>query len=471
MGGKRTFGSGRSIGNVAGGITTLMAKARRQEKPLQQDSSPRAARLNVLDALRGFALCGILLINLPHMGWLIDSGEPLPGVRSGGASTCLWWVQTLFVQGNMRGLFSLLFGASVLLFLAKAERESATRRQAHVLMLRRLFWLLVFGAINATLLLWPGDILNVYAMAGLLVLPFATSRPRTLCISAAVVIAATSVIMTYQQLPKREILAQGPVLEEQASAGRVLASAEQEKLERWRHWQTGKFAAPKEIATERAARLGGYGANLRFLAAISWDWFTDWLATARWVLDAVGFMLVGMVLFRLGWLQAGASTRTYAIMIAVGYGVGLPLKLIEAFRDWHLFMGAGNPQFWQFWLPALTMQPARLFVTLGHVGLFLWCWKVFRLRLLPLQALGRMAFTGYLMQSVLGAIAFSGFGLALWGSLNLPQLWLLAAAIWGIEIAFSLIWLSRFSMGPFEWIWRALTFQRWPRSLRLSPAT
>jgi uncharacterized protein len=117
----------------------------------------------------------------------------------------------------------------------------------------------------------------------------------------------------------------------------------------------------------------------------------------------------------------------------------------------------------------MTMQTARLLVTLGHVGLFLWCWKTFRLSLSPLQALGRMAFTGYLLQSVLGAIAFSGFGLALWGKLNLAEIWLAAAIIWALEIAFAVVWLSRFSMGPFEWLWRALTYGRLPKLLRPVP--
>jgi uncharacterized protein len=196
---------------------------------------------------------------------------------------------------------------------------------------------------------------------------------------------------------------------------------------------------------------------------MSWEWSIDWNADVRWVFDAVGFMLVGMLLFRLGWLQGEAPTRTYALMAIVGYGLGLPLKAIEAYRDWHLMAGIAAPSFAMFWLPAATMQAARLLVTLGHAGLFLWCWKSFRWRLAGLQALGRMAFTAYLMQSVLGALIFSGFGLALWGSLTLAGLWLAAAVIWAIEMAFAVAWLSRFSMGPFEWVWRALTYGRAPR--------
>jgi uncharacterized protein len=434
------------------------------------DAGANRGRFEVLDAMRGFALCGILLINLPHMGWLMDSDQPVPGTLDGTASKLLWWVEVLFVSGTMRGLFSLLFGASMLLFLAKAERGDATRAGANRLMLRRLAWLFAFGVLDSTLFLWPGDILTIYAMAGLLILPFATRGPRTLAVGAAVVIVGVSAFMTWQQLPKRHILAEAPALEMRLSAGQRLTPDQQETIDRWRKYETGQFADAKDIATERSQRLGSYADNLKFAARTSWQWFTDWLATIRWVFDAVGFMLLGMLLYRLGWLQAEARPRTYALLMLFGYGIGLPLKGIGGVADWRLVSGAGGTQFWQFWLPALTMQSARLLVTLGHVGAFLLAWRVIGWRLRPLQALGKMAFTGYLLQSVLGALAFSGFGLGLWGSLGLAQLWALAALIWAIEIAFAVAWLSRFTMGPFEWIWRALTYGRAPGPLRLRRA-
>ena len=423
-------------------------------------------RLGVLDAMRGFALCGILVINLPSMGWLMNSHAPVRGVLDGGLSTGLWWVQMLLVNGTMRGLFSLLFGASLLLFLAKAERGDTTPTEAGRLMRRRLFWLFVFGVIDMTLLLWPGDILNIYAMAGLLVLPFTVAKPRTLLIAATSVIAALSLFMVVQQLPNRDIVANGPALEAKAMAHQALSVDEREQLEEWRGWRTGQMTTREEIATERGARLGSYGDNLSYLSRISWDWFSDWKDTLRWVIDAAAFMLVGMLLFRLRWLQGEASSRNYLIMALCGYGLGLPLKAIEATRDWNLMTGVEHPDFSMFWLPALTFQLARLLVTLGHAALFLWCWKVFSVRLAPLQALGRMAFTGYLLQSLLAAIAFSGFGLALWGSLSLAQLWLVAAMIWAIEIVFALAWLARFPMGPMEWIWRTLTYGSPPTAPR-----
>jgi len=433
-------------------------------------SQTASERLAVLDAIRGFALCGILLINLPHMAWLMASDEPVRAVRDGSFSTALWWVQMLLVNGNMRGLFSLLFGASMLLFLAKAGRGNVTPADARRLMLRRLFWLFMFGIIDMTVFLWPGDILSIYAVAGLLVLPFTTARPRTLAVAGLIAIGGVSTYLAVHQLPKREIILQGPALEARAVAGQTLSSDDRKKVESWREMKTGRLAKADEIASERAARLSGYAGNLRYLSSVSWKWSLDWKDDLRWVFDAVAFMLVGMLLFRVGWIQGEASRRAYLLVALGGYGLGVPLKTLEAVRDWHLMMGVAAPQFSMFWLPALTLQTARLLVTLGHAGLFLWCWKTFNLRLAPLQALGRMAFTNYLGQSILAAVTFSGFGLALWGRLSLAELWLTAAIIWALEIAFSMAWLSRFAMGPFEWVWRSLTYGRFPWQYRLSPA-
>ena len=275
--------------------------------------------------------------------------------------------------------------------------------------------------------------------------------------------------MVVHQLPKRDVIAQGPRLEVRVAAAQTLSIDDQKKIESWREMRTGQLAKPEEIASERAKRLTGYAGNFQYLSKLSWKWWLDWKDDLRWVFDAVAFMLVGMMLYRVGWIQGEASRRAYLGAAFLGYGLGVPLKTLEAVRDWHLMMGVAAPQFSMFWLPALTLQAARLLVTLGHAGLFLWCWKTSNLRMVPLQALGRMAFTAYLGQSILAALIFSGFGLALWGRLSLAELWVAAAIIWALEIAFAMAWLSRFSMGPFEWVWRTLTYGHSPTTFRLSP--
>jgi uncharacterized protein len=289
----------------------------------------------------------------------------------------------------------------------------------------------------------------------------AAAPPRVLAAGAAAVIIALSLWSASGKLQNRQWVEQGPRLEAAALAGSALAPAEQKLVERWRQWDAERRASPAIVAEERAARLGPYEASLQYLSRISWEWFWDVPATARWVLDAAALMLVGMLLYRIAIIQGGGSARTYWSLVAIGYGVGVPLKAIEAVAEWQLYILLDRPEFWQFLLPSLTSQPARLLVTLGHLGLFILVWRWLG-SMRPLEALGRMAFTGYLLQSVLAGLAFGGFGLALWGGVNLVQLWLIAAAIWAAEIALAMLWLSRLPMGPLEWLWRTLAYGRPP---------
>ncbi len=425
-------------------------------------SGKPGSRLEVLDAIRGIALCGILLVNLPHMGWLMDSARPhVPGMEWGPAAA-VWWVQQLFVQGTMRGLFSMLFGAGMILFLLKGEQGPVTPARARTLMLRRLFWLFVFGCIDATLLLWPGDILYVYALAGVLVLPLWRAGPRTLAISAAILIAGLSVWSTSNQLPRLEVIAAGPALEARAAAQTPLSKTEQETLTSWQRLKAGRPDKAEDVAKERAIRLGGYRDNLVFLSGVSWEWATE-VMSAWWVIDAATFMLIGMLLFRLGLLQGEADHRTYVLMVMLGYGIGVPLNAFGALMKWWMLTSAGGLADWQLLLPQLTMQPARLLVALGHLGIIHLAWRTRRRLFAPLQAFGRMAFTGYIGQSIIAALVFSGFGLGLWGRLDLAATWALALAMCIMQIAFAVMWLSHFRMGPLEWLWRTLTYGSRPR--------
>ncbi len=146
-----------------------------------------APRIAAIDALRGFALIGIYFFNILVMGGPIDSESPAAAASLADPDWQVWWLDGLFVRGAMRGLFSLLFGASTLLFLRQETRNGAY--------LRRCFWLFLFGVVNSTLLLWPGDILIIYALAGPILLLFRDAKPRTLLLAAA---AATLVLSAWQ---------------------------------------------------------------------------------------------------------------------------------------------------------------------------------------------------------------------------------------------------------------------------------
>jgi uncharacterized protein len=386
-----------------------------------------ASRMQVIDALRGFALCGILLINVIAMGGPAGWSYPQSPPDLHDPDWQVFWAGRLFVEGAMRALFSFLFGAGMLLFLRQAQGA----RGRNGLFMRRAGWLLLFGVANGTLLLWPGDILLIYGLAAFAILPFAGARPRVLLAVAAAVVAVLCAWSAADAL-----------------GGHAPTAAD-----------AARWAA--DYARERAARLGGYPDNLVYMAGVSWEWTWTWKLW-WWVLDAVAAMLVGMALLKLKVLTGEASLRTYVWMAVLGFAVAMPLGVLEAATVWR-HVGDDQP------LAEALLQPRRIALATGYIGAFMLLWRsgAARWAFRPLAGLGRVALSGYLGQSVLGALAFAGFGLGLWG-VGWPARWGVAAAIMALELALAVLWLRRFRFGPMEWLWRWLTYGERPR-LRKGP--
>ena len=321
----------------------------------------------------------------------------------------VWTVAQIFVFGTMRGLFSMLFGIGLLLFFQGEGKGDG-------LYLRRLVLLFLFGVANGTVLLWPGDILTTYAVAGLAVMAFRDKSPPQMLVAGLVAIGLMSLLMSVE-------------------IGLMPAD---------------RFTySPAQFAIEQAARQGSYAANFAFLSHITAKWTLD-IASILWVAEAAGFMMIGMALWRGGWME-GRRTR----LLIAGYAFGLPLRIAQAVA---IFGNDGNPTGWT----ALVDQVARLGMTLGHVGLVLTLWPYARNAFAPLARMGRMALTLYLGQSALAAVIFSGFGLGLWGELNGWGEWGVAALILVAEAIFATLWFARFRYGPMEWLWRWGTYGRRP---------
>lgn len=375
-----------------------------------------AQRIASLDALRGLALCGILLINIFQMGGPIAMDRPLSAPALGEPDWQVWTIAKLFVTGTMRGLFSLLFGVGLLLFVGDMDDADRTR-----LYLRRLMLLLLFGIIDCTLLLWPGDILITYAAAGFVVLVLHTLRPSGLVAAAATALLLVSVwdgvtALTIQ--PSQTVY------------------------------------TAKMIAREGAARLGGYSETLEYMSYVSWSWTVNALSY-RSVADTAGMMLIGMALYRTGMFGERGTNRIMIRTMAVGYGIGLVLRLVHVTLIW---ANDGGPTF----ISALVDQPGRVAMTIGHFALFQLFWRrnaAPRIKTL-FANMGRMALTLYLGQSLIAAFIFSGFGMGLWNSLSWAQLCLVALAILAVEALFATLWFSVYRYGPAEWLWRWGTYGR-----------
>ncbi|HEX5379780.1 MAG TPA: DUF418 domain-containing protein, partial [Phenylobacterium sp.] len=159
-------------------------------------------------------------------------------------------------------------------------------------------------------------------------------------------------------------------------------------------------------------------------------------------------MMLGMLLLQAGVLAGERSTRFYLGMAAAGYALGLTIR---GWRLWAMWKGGFQPEVWE---PALAFEAGRLTITLGHLGAILALWRANLLQALagPLAAMGKMALTNYLGQSLIGAALF--YGLGLHGRFDRWQLWAVAAAIWAAQGVFCVWWLGRYRMGPVEWLLR-----------------
>lgn len=412
-----------------------------------------AARIEALDVLRGIAILGIMLLNIRGMG-SVPGVEADPRIAGWSlADRIVWWTQQLFVEGTMRGLLSLLFGAGFVI-LASRPREG---RSALSIYYRRMAALILFGLIHGYLLMWPGDILLIYGIAGLFLFPFRELPARALIglglggIAVMVAIGAAAVV-------------EGMNTREHAEA--AIAAGAGEEDERVAAWQDYLAAVQPDLeadARSRAARQGSLADNLAYKMAIANEW-NGIKGLSWWSLDALAMMLLGAGLFKTGFLGGGLPSDVYLRVALAGYAVGVPINFIESEQ----LVAAG------FMVPIpvseVTYQIGRLATTLGHVGLVLATLRTVRGRCVLgiFAAPGRMALSTYVGETLIAQwLLFPGFALGLHGRISIAESWLIALGIAVVLTALCRWWLGRFRMGPLEWLWRWLTYGQRPAFKRI----
>ena len=406
-------------------------------------------RIETLDVLRGFALLGILLMNILGFG-MVYHAYSNPGFDLTSAwslNKVVWLGMELTVEGAMRALFSILFGAGVLLF---TTGDSAKSARIHY---KRMFWLLLFGLFNAFILLMYGDILITYAIAGCLLFLIKGWSPRTLLICTGILLLITSLFHGSTNFGLAKI---------QIAYEQVEAAANPEMLsERVRSdamiWEEVLAdSAPNQTAiNDEVAQRGG-----SYASAFAWnaDRMQETLLVTLplfLIWDVLIMMLLGMYLFQVGVLQGNRSLTFYKRLTLSGFALGLAINAFEVST-------ALASQFSLIsTLPytEVTYHWGRLGMALGYIGLFGWlCHSDVATRFKAgLAAVGRMALTNYLLQSAICLVLFTGLGFGLVGTLQRATLYLIVVLIWLAQICFSLWWLMRFQFGPAEWLWRYLT--------------
>jgi uncharacterized protein len=392
-----------------------------------------------LDALRGFAVMGILLMNiisfaLPYGAYI----NPRAWGGDGIADIAAWAITWVFFDGKMRALFSLLFGASLLLIMDRVEMAGGDGITANR---RRLFWLFLFGLAHY-LFLWWGDILRFYAILGFIAMLLAGETPLKLLQWAFGLFLVYFISLTALSVSLYAV---------QASALTVGASAE--TLQNYRAMIDG-LGAPgsRAILMELALYRGGYGGIVvHEVRALAND-MMEMLAFAG--LDTLGWMLLGMAMLKSGFLTGNWDADQYRKTARHCFLIGLPPMIALAAwviaSDFDPLRTATSNFAWSF--------PFRIPLTVGFAALLLWIVKRApgHWLLLRIAAAGRMAFSNYLGTSLMMTAIFYGWGLGQFGHIGRASLYGFVLAGWLLMLLWSKPWLDRFAYGPMEWLWRSL---------------
>ena len=411
-------------------------------------------RIAVLDIMRGIAILGIFYMNIPYMGasgWLATNDVRSIGWSAADAAT--WSVIDLFAEGTMRGMLEMLFGAGLMILTRREDAD--TTRTIGQFYLRRTLWLFGFGMLDVFVLGWPGDILHIYAIAALMLYPFRRLPPRVLILLGLSFALFNALASLPSYVEDARLAAK---VEAIAAHGGPVTAPESKVIADWSRKADAIKLDPTEqrrVAAERAAHRPG--TTVASYLATYWQiWFT---LTSKGNLlavpEALCAMLIGVAMFKLGFIQGRMPRRAYLIMMLVGYTIGLTLRGL-ALRETLSFLPGPR-------IDSLTYEAGRLAMSIGHVALINFAVQtvVGAQLLAPFKAAGRTAFSLYLLQQVMGLWwLFAPWGLGLWGRYSWAGLAAIATVVVAVQLIVANLWMRGFVAGPVEWLWRSLSYGR-----------
>lgn len=417
----------------------------------------QSERIVILDSLRGIALLGILLMNIPYFSLPDPAADNLSVMKElGTVNEKVWYVINFFFDGTQRAIFSMLFGAGVILFITRLEKRVDGMSTAEYFM-RRQLWLLVFGLFDAFILLWSGDILFEYAICGTILFVFRRLPPKKLLIAAAVSLLLMTARENLSLYRQKNMIAKGEAIAKMDTTKVKLTDQQKEELGAMTGFKenAGIESMQKEMKKNLRQIRGNYRDLYENISNNSTRF--EFIGSYYYIWDILVFMFFGMAFFKMGILTGIAPLKTYWLLFIVGLGVGLAFSYLRLKPVIHY----GFNQFEIYKNQKIELyEIARVFRSLGVFGLIMLCYKsgwfnwLFKL----LRPVGQMAFTNYLMQSVICGIYFYGIGFGMYGKLQRYETYYVVGSVWLIEIIWSNIWLRYFRFGPLEWLWRSLTY-------------
>ena len=389
-----------------------------------------------LDAMRGFAVMGILAMNI--IGFAMPEWAYISPAAYGTdtlADKIAWAFSFVLIDGKMRGLFSLLFGASMMLIIDRAVAKGESAAQIHY---RRMAWLALFGLAHY-FFIWFGDILFLYAIIGMIAFRFRNWAPAKL-IKVALIIFVLGLALWGLQFGGLQLF--------QYFATRADASADMAR--QFRELMDSADLA-FNVAPDLALHRGSY-------AAITMSKLDDWaeplLLVVQSASETLPLMMIGMAMQKSGFLTgawAVADYRRWAMrMVPVGLLLTLALAAWMVAVDFDRITALAIFYFWGG-IP-------RMLLTIGYAALLIMLIDHYRNHpmLARVAAAGRAAFSNYLGTSIAMTTIFYGYGFGLFGDVGRAGLWLFVLGAWAVMLLWSKTWLMTFHYGPLEWLWRSL---------------
>ena len=473
------------------------------------------SRIFSLDVLRGVAVLGILMISIWEFGGFTANKQAFFRTGTHGGNYTLLSFVTILFEGKMRALFSIIFGAGIILFISKKDHPSAL--PVADLYIRRMLWLMAFGVFNAIVLLWPGDILFQYAVLGILLFPLWRMSKKGLLIAAilATLVYCGKNYWNYADDKRayKKFLAITEVEKKfkKDSIERfrqdsiwALANKDSVALKLQKDSMTGKLpkdTAIKKLMNDSLARQAkndtltkeqakDKGAWEGMVKGLKYDSTGDkkeykdmrstsytkvwnhllgksqnresyWLyRTGIW--DIGSMMLLGMALLGFGFFGNGFTIKKYLL-------IGIPFiiagLLFAWFRNYHTDLKLTDYTKYidkKSIPPGLFFPIERLLLASGYASIIMVLVKINTLNWLwrTLATVGRMAFTNYFLQTIICTVFFYGYGMGYFGRLSQTQLYFMVAEVSLIQIVFSVIWSRFFVTGPVEWLWRYLIYRK-----------
>ena len=398
-----------------------------------------------MDVLRGFAILGIFIANLNGFSWYNGSAKATGPYLLPGADNTMSFLHQMFIEGKFYSIFSLLFGWGIALQFKRAEEKGIN---ALPTVRRRLFFMLLLGAVH--LLLWPGDIVFFYAILAFVLLPLRKLSNKTLLITGCLLVLSPILLYWLKMT--------WPVLNYPADLAIKTATKVESSL----------FTIKSEQDFLNIMKYGNSWFEQVQMNVVGFFYRYNYLFFVSRIPKVLGIFLIGYVIGRSDFYKNILQHKKIVYWaIGIGLVVGLPANYFLAY-----YMSNHGGDYWQLKTKGLYQT---IFYALGvaplamaYVGLFMLSFqKVAGKKVLSVFApVGKMAFSNYILQTLIGSFVFLGPGLGYFGEVGPVYYTIFGVVVFIFQIILSTIWLKFFNYGPVEWIWRSATYKKWQPFLK-----